>query len=71
VENNDPGKLALAARLRRETTMTIREIADRLQTAAARALLPNFSSGGKPMNENDQWTKQWIDPYAAILYAPL
>ena len=44
VENNDPGKLALEARLRRETTMTIQEIADRLQMGSRKSVAPKLHS---------------------------
>ena len=39
---SDPGKLALAARLRRETTMTIQEIADRLQMGSRKSVAPKL-----------------------------
>jgi len=35
---NDPAKLALAARLRRETTLTIRQIAQRLEMGSWKSL---------------------------------
>ncbi len=35
---SDPGKLALAARLRRETTLTIEEMADRLQMGSRQSV---------------------------------
>ena len=38
----DPGKLALAARLRRETTLTIQEIADRLQMGSRKSVAPKL-----------------------------
>ena len=37
---NDPGKLALAARVRRETTLPIRWIAARLQMGSPKSLRP-------------------------------
>jgi hypothetical protein len=39
---SDPGKLALAARLWRETTMTIQESADRLQMGSRQSVAPKL-----------------------------
>jgi REP element-mobilizing transposase RayT len=39
---SDPAKLALAARLRRETTLTIQEIADRLQMGSRKSVAPKL-----------------------------
>lgn len=44
---SDPGKLALAARLRRETTMTIQEIADRLQMGSRKSIAPKLHAWRK------------------------
>jgi hypothetical protein len=53
---SDPGKLALAALLRRETTMPCKTSPTGCRWAVGRALHPNFTPGGKRMNE-PQWTK--------------
>jgi hypothetical protein len=47
---SDPAKLAIAARLRRETTLTLPWIAARLHTATRRASMPSSIAGGKSMN---------------------
>lgn len=39
---SDRGKLALAARLRRETTLTIAQIADRLQMGSRKSVAPKL-----------------------------
>jgi hypothetical protein len=44
---SDPGKLASAARLRRETTLTIQEIADRLQMASRKSVAPKLHAWRK------------------------
>jgi len=44
---SDPGKLAMAARLRRETTMTIQEIADRLQMGSRKSIAPKLHAWSK------------------------
>ena len=44
---SDPGKLALAARLRRETTMTIQEIADRLKMGSRKSVAPKLHAWRK------------------------
>ena len=44
---SDPGKLALAARLRRETTLTIQEIADRLQMGSRKSVAPKLHAWRK------------------------
>ena len=38
----DPGKLAMAARLRRETTLTIQQIADRLRMGSRKSVAPKL-----------------------------
>jgi hypothetical protein len=58
----DRHKLALAARLRREATLTIAQIAERLPMGAGRTSPRNFTPGGTPTNEN-KWTKLWSDPF--------
>ena len=53
---NDPGKLAIAARLRRETTLPLKAIAARVglgTSKAANAKLHRYMSGGA-LNETDQ-----------------
>ena len=44
---SDPGKLALAARLRRETTLTIQQIADRLQMGSRKSVAPKLHAWRK------------------------
>jgi hypothetical protein len=44
---SDPGKLAMAGRLRRETTLTIEEIARRLQMGSRKALGPKLHAWRK------------------------
>jgi putative transposase len=44
---SDPGKLALAALLRRETTMTLQDIADRLQMGSRKSLAPKLHAWRK------------------------
>ena len=39
---NDPGKLALASRQRRETTLTVQEIADRLWMGSRKSVAPKL-----------------------------
>jgi hypothetical protein len=39
---SDPGRLALAVRLRRETMMTIEQIADRLQMGSRKSVAPKL-----------------------------
>jgi len=44
---SDPVKLALAARLRRETTLTIQEIADRLRMGSRKSMAPKLHAWSK------------------------
>src|SRR5208283_3746606 len=44
---NDAGKMALAARLRRETTLTIEQIADRLRMGSRKSVAPKLHAWRK------------------------
>ncbi len=44
---SDPGKLALAARLRRETTLTVEQIADRLRMGSRKSVAPKLHAWTK------------------------
>ena len=48
---SDPAKLALAARVREETTLTISWPADGCTWGVGRASIPNSIAGGKPMGK--------------------
>jgi hypothetical protein len=54
---SNPAKLALAARLRRETTLTIREIARRLEMGSWKSLNNKLYLAGKAKNEQPKREK--------------
>ena len=61
---NDPAKLAIAARLRKETTLTIKEISQRLYLGRVNTAKTNLHRAGKPAGRgspsNPQSQKEFV-----------
>jgi hypothetical protein len=50
---NDPAKLAIAARLRKETTLTVKEISQRLYLGSVNTAKTNLHRANKPAGRRD------------------
>jgi hypothetical protein len=59
-----PVKLALAARLRRKTTLTVEQLAERLGLGSCKSAAAKLQAWRKEMNER-KYPKLWSDPFDA------